>query len=240
MPAYPFIAVFVAQYILYLTEYKVKINRIFAFIVGIVACIVALVVLLTVTTHWVNPAELVSSYAKNAAWAAHLPEIWQSARFSLFLSIVLLILLIYSIYVLFKSFRKKLYLKTLYAVFSVYLCLLLVMDGVIFPAYKDAISNRPVAKSIKAHYPITDSNLFVMNNLLEYSNMYGLNFYLHNHFRNFEKEMPVEGYFITGNESFEKVLKKYDAAYQFDLLEKYPNYNRDGEQIIQLYYFKKK
>jgi len=240
MPAYPFISVFIAQYVLYLTEYKVKISRIFAIFVGIVACTGGLIVLLTVTTHWVNPVALISNFKINAAWAVHFFTIWQTAHFSLLLSIILLLLLIYAIYVLFKSFRKKLYLKTLYTVVAVYLCLLLVMDGLFSPAYKNAISNQPVAKHIETHYPVMNNNLFVMNNLLEYSNMYGLNFYLHNHFRNFEKEMPVEGYFISGNESFEKVLKKYDAGYQFHLLENYPNYNRDGEQIIQLYYFKKK
>ena len=79
-----------------------------------------------------------------------------------------------------------------------------------------------------------------MNNLLEYSNMYGLNYYFNNVFRNFEEESPIEGYFLTGINSFEKVLRKYETLYVFDLMEQYPNYSRDGEQIIQLYFFKKK
>ena len=240
MPAYPFIAIFIAQYVLYLTEYKVKISRIFAVAIGIIASIVGLIVLLTVTTHWINPANLVSSMTNNAAWTVQFSAIWSSAHFSQLISGILLILLLFSIYVLFNSFRKKLYLKTLYAVVAVYLSLLLVMDGLFFPAYKNAVSVRPIAISLASRYPISNNNLFIMNNLLEYSNMYGLNFYLHNRFRNFEKETPSEGYFLTGSDSFKKVLQKYKTSYNFDLLEEFTNYSRDGEQIIQFYFFKKK
>jgi len=240
MPAYPFISVFIAQYILYLTEYKAKILRIFAVFIGVIACITGLIVLLTVTTHWIDPVSFLSNVIKNEAWSAQFSEIWQSAHFSELSSEILLILLFFSIYILFRSFRKKLYLKTLYSVFGVYLSLLLIMDGLILPTYKDAISVRPVAEKIKSRYPITNDNLFVMNNLLEYSNMYGLNFYLHNSFRNFEKELPGEGYFLTGFTDFEKVLQKYETAYAFDLLDEFPNYSRDGERIVGLYFFRKK
>ena len=243
MPAYPFIAIFLAQYILYLTEYKVKISRIFAVFIGIIACFVSLIVFLTVTTNWINPANFTINIAKNAGWAIHFSEIWQYAHFSnsdFIISVVLLIILIFAIYQLFKSFRKKLYLKTLYAIFGVYLILLLAMDSLFFPAYKDAISNKPAAFRLESRYNFTDNNLFVVNNLLEYSNMYGLNFYLHNSFRNFEIESPVEGYFLTGVNSFKKVFQKYETSYQFDFLEEFPNYTRDGEPIIQLYFFKKK
>ena len=240
MPAYPFIAVFIAQYVLYLTEYKAKITRIFAILIGIIACVIGFLVFLTVTTHWINPVDLTSGITNNAAWTAQFSGIWQIARFPQLVSEILLIILAVSIYILFNSFHKHLYLKTLYAVIGVYLCLLLVMEGLIFPAYKDAISVRPIADKIAAHYPGSDNNLFVMNNLLEYCNMYGLNFYMQNSFRNFEKESPGEGYFLTGGDDIKKVLQKYGTSYNFNFLEEYSNYSRDGEQIIQLYLFKKK
>jgi len=237
MPAYPFIAIFIAQYVLYLTEYKAKIIRIFALVIGVIACIIGLLVFLTATTHWVNPANLVSNITNNAAWTTQFSAIWQLTRFSQLISEILLILLAFSIYILFCSFRKHLYLKTLYAVIGVYLCLFLVMDGLVFPAYKNAISVRPIAKNIVAHYPVSNNNLFVMNNLLEYGNMYGLNFYLHNSFRNFEKESPAEGYFLTGDNDFKKVLQKYGTSYHFNFLEEFSNYSRDGDKVIQLYSF---
>jgi len=239
MPAYPFIAIFIAQYVLYLTEYKAKITRIFALVIGIIACIICLLVFLTATTHWINPVSIVSNITNNTTWTAQFSVIWQLARFPQLITEILLILLALSIYVLFRSFRKHLYLKTLYAVIGVYLCLFLVLDGLVFPAYKNAISVRPIAKNIAVRYPVSSNNIFVMNNLLEYGNMYGLNFYLHNSFRNFEKESPTEGYFLTGSNDFKKVLQKYGTSYHFNILENFSNYSFDGEPIIQLYSFKK-
>jgi 4-amino-4-deoxy-L-arabinose transferase-like glycosyltransferase len=236
MPAYPFIAVFIAQFILYLTEYKIKIIRIFAVFIGTFACLFSLFVLFAIITRWVDPIYILSKIIKDDRWLDRFSAIWQSFHFSQIISVILLIILLVSIYTLFNTFRKKFYLKTLYAVFGVYLGIFLVVDGVIFPAYKNAISIRPVAESIVTHYPISNNNLFVMNNLLEYSNMYGLNFYLHNSFRNFEKESPSKGYFLTGIKSFEKVLEKYKTSYNFELLEEYHNHSRDGEQTIQLYF----
>jgi len=240
MPAYPFLSVFIAQYILFLTEYKAKIFRFFAIFIGIIACIAGLLVFLTITTHWFDPVYLLSKFINNETWLFQFSAIWQSAVFVQLGSEILLILLLISIFILFNSYLKKKYLKTLYAVFGVYLCLLLLIDGVVLPTYKNSISIRPVAEKIKTNFPDINNNLFVMNNLLEYSNMYGLNFYLHNSFRNFEKETPSEGYFLTGFNSFKKVLQKYESSYTFDFLEEFPNYTRDGERIIQLYFFKKK
>ena len=240
MPAYPFISIFLAQYVLYLTEYKAKISRIFAVTVGILASVFGLFVFLTVVTNLINPANIVSSILKNAKWTEQFSELWQYARFPKLLSILLLIVFFYAVYILFKSFRKKLYLKTLYALFGIFLSFMLIADGVFLPAYKNVTSVRHIAVNLEARYPLKDNNLFVMNNLLEYSNMYGLNFYLHNSFRNFEIENPLEGYFLTGVKSFEKVQNKYSTTYYFDFLEEFSNKSRDGEKKIQLYFFKKK
>lgn len=240
MPAYPFISVFIAQYVLYLTEYKVKIIRIFAIIIGVIATIVSLVLFLTVLTSWINPVTLLASMTKNTTGLVQFSELWQSMHFSLLLSVLLLVVLLCSIYILLKSFRKRLYLKTLYATVGVYLAIFLVVDGLYLHAYKDAVSVLPIAQKLQAQYPISKDNLFVMNNLLKYENMYGLNFYLHNDFRNFEKESPAEGYFLIGNNDFKQVVQIYKSSYNFNFLEEFPNRARDGERVIQLYFFKKK
>ena len=240
MPAYPFISIFIAQYVLYLTEYKPKIIRTFAVFVGIAACILGTVILLTITTRWIDPVSLMSNMVNDTDWLIQFSAIWQSIHVSQLGSEVLLILLLFSIFFLFSSFRKKLYLKTLYATFGVYMSFFVLMDCVIIPAYKNAITLRPAAENIISRYSKANDNIFVMNNLLEYSNMYGLNFYMHNSFRNFEKEMPIEGYFLTGINSFEKVMRKYDTFYDFTLLEEFPNYTRDGDKIIRFYSFRRK
>ena len=238
MPAYPFIAIFIAKYILYLTEYKTMIIRVFAIFVGIIASVFGLFVLLTVTTDWVNFSDVFSISAKNYFVKSF--ETLQLSNFSHILSIIILVILAYSIFVLFKSLYKKVYLKTLYATLGVYLTVLLMLDALVFPIYQNSISIKHISKKITENYTVTDNNLFVMNNLLEYSSMYGLNYYMNNSFRNFETESPAEGYFLTGSNSFEKVKQKYNSTYDFNLLKEYYNFSRDGEGIIQFYFFKRK
>ncbi|GHT08108.1 hypothetical protein FACS189426_02910 [Bacteroidia bacterium] len=239
MPAYPFISIFIAQYVLYLTEYKITTSRIFNIFIGILASVLSLIVLLTVIFPVIDPVRLASVFTRHEKTLTDIGTIWQSFHSSKIVYALLLCVLVFSIYILFKYLRKKNYLKALYATIGAYLAILLVLDGSFLPAYKDGISVKPMAKSIRNNYPVKEDNLFAMCNLKEYSNMYGLNFYLHNHLRDFEKEQPGEGFFLTGSNSFEKVSEKYGKVYRFILLEEYKNKSRDGEKVIQLYSFKK-
>jgi magnesium-transporting ATPase (P-type) len=240
LPAYPFISIFIAQYVLYLTEYKKTISRIFSVTIGVVACLLGLIVLLTISLTAVDLLNLASTFTSHEKTLNSIDGFLQSLHTSKVVYVLLLSLLIYAIYILFKHFRKKNYLKTLYATIGAYLAILLILDGVFFPAYKDSVSIKPFAKHLKQTHPIREDNLFVMNNLLEYSNMYGLNFYFHNHFRNFEKELPDEGFLIAGSNSFKKIAENYGRTYSFVFVEEYNNKCRDGEKVIQFFRFKRK
>ena len=47
MPAYPFIAIFLAQYTLYITEYRTKVTRVFAAFMASITAVVVIAVALT-------------------------------------------------------------------------------------------------------------------------------------------------------------------------------------------------
>ena len=57
-----------------------------------------------------------------------------------------------------------------------------------------------------------------MNNLKEYRNLYGLNFYMGNKFKNFEKEMPQEGFFLSAENDLERIKNVYKDQYEFKSL----------------------
>jgi hypothetical protein len=240
MPAYPFISIFIAQYILYLTKYKITVSRIFYFLIGTIACLVGLITLFTVIIPAFDPVKLVSVFTTHEKTLGDINTMWHSFQSSKIIYGILLCVLIYATYILFKYLWKKNYLKALYATIGAYLAILLVLDGVFLPAFKDGISAKPFSKNLCANYPIKKDNLFVMNNLLEYSNMYTLNFYMHNRFRNFEKVEADDGYLLIGNESFQRVSERYGKKYNFIFLEEYKNKSRDGERVIQLYLFQSK
>jgi 4-amino-4-deoxy-L-arabinose transferase-like glycosyltransferase len=240
IPAYPFISIFIAQYVLYLSEYKTTISRIFNVFIGVIAIVLSLTVLLTLIIPAIDPVRLAAVFTKHERTLNSIDSMWHSFHSPPIMYILLWCILVYSVYCLFKYFRKKSYLKTLYATIGAYLAILLVLDGIFLPAYKDGISVKPFAKNLILNHPIKENNLFAMNNLKEYSNMYGMNFYLHNYLRNFEEELPKEGFFLTGSDSFEKVREKYGEKYQFIFLEEYKNKSRDGEKTIQFYFFRNK
>ncbi len=239
MPVYPFLAIFIAQYVLYLTEYHRKIGRAFGLIIGTVGSLIVILGLLTIVTHTIDPVQLTGIFTRHRRTLADVAATWQSLNSPQILYIVLFCLLISALYVLFSQLWKKNNLKILYTTIATYLVINLVLDGIFLPAFKDGVSSKPIAEELQKIYPIEDNNVFVMNNLLEYSNMYGLNFYFHNNFRNFEKEKPEKGFLLVGKDSFQKVLQRYGNDYSFQLLEMKENKNRDGEKVLEFYSFKR-
>ncbi|MDR1561497.1 MAG: glycosyltransferase family 39 protein [Dysgonamonadaceae bacterium] len=141
-------------------------------------------------------------------------------------------------YILYLKSRKT-WLRHIYPITAAYIVLWIAIDAIALPAYKNSISQKPFAEYLKKKYTTLKENVYAMNNLLEYSNMYGLNFYLDNSFRDFEKKRCDEGYLIIGSESFKRVNEKYGTEYRFQEMERYDNKCRDGEKKILLLYFKK-
>jgi len=231
MPCYPFIALFLAQYILYLCEYKNKVVRVFSMVITVLGSIVALLCLSSVITHIISPEQWFSGEKIKMQVAG----IWGALNNHIALYILLTIILLITLCISFVQIRKKNNLKILYATIAVYIAIFLVMDGIFFPAYKNSISNKPIAKELRNTYPDLNGNVYAMSNLKEYANMYGLNFYLHNAFQNFETVQPEHGYLVIGKKDSEKALTRYDGQYDFELLKTIDNKCRDGERVILLF-----
>ena len=135
---------------------------------------------------------------------------------------------------------KKINIKILYATIALTFCINLLIDGVIMPGIRQGNSCRPFAEQIRQSYPLTRDNVFVMNNLKEYRNLYGLNFYMGNQFRNFEEEMPSNGYFLSAEKDMEKVIARYGDTYTFESLSTTEKPINEVRQRIVLFRFQKK
>ena len=231
MPCYPFIALFLAQYILYLCEYKNKIVRVFSIVISVLGSIVALLCLFSVITHLISPEQ----WFADEKIKMQVAGIWGTLNGPMPLYILLTIGLLIILYISFVQIRKKNNLKILYATIATYITIFLVMEGIFFPAYKNSISVKPMAKELCKTYPDLKDNVYVMNNLREYSNMYGLNFYMRNAFQNFETKQPNQGYLLIGQNCSNKALARYEDQYRFELLQIINNKCRDGERVILLF-----
>ena len=68
MPAYPFIAIFLAQYTLYITEYRTKVTRVFAAFMASITAVVMIAVALTMAGA-IDPVKIASqTQATNRHW----------------------------------------------------------------------------------------------------------------------------------------------------------------------------
>lgn len=121
--------------------------------------------------------------------------------------------------------------KGLYGLFALFISFQLFLEASVFPSYKNGHTSKPFAEQIETKYDLNNKG-YVMNNLLEYRNMYGLNFYLGHHFQNFEKVFPQDGFLVIGGKSLDKVRSTYAKNYQFIELERSSPYNDLKDEIV--------
>ncbi len=239
MPAYPFIAVFMAQYILYLTEYKRMVTRIFAGFLGGLIAIVTVLCLLNLF-GCINLPEIFSHFVKREKTMHDVRVISDALASPTLLYIGLLSLVIFALYILFYQLGKKINLKILYATFGLYLAFNLLLDGVALPAFKNSWTSKHFIREIEKQYVLNKHNVFVMNDLMKYANMYGPNFYLNNTFHNFGKELPESGFLLTIADDVPLIQKEYGNQYNFTLLKSSGDPYNDVRCVLELWKIEKK
>lgn len=217
MPAYPFIALFLAQYAIYITEYRTKVTRVFAAFVASLTTVILIAFVLTMAGV-IDPVTIASHYTDRVSTLTTIEMITNMLVSPSGLTIGIIIFTLLTLITVCYQMFKKINIKILYATIALTFAINMLIDGVIMRGIRKDSSSRPFAEKVIEIYPLNETNMFVMNNLKEYRNMYGLNFYLGNRFHNFEKEMPVNGYFFSVEQDLEHVITKYGDRYTFSML----------------------
>lgn len=235
LPVYPFVAFFMARFMVYLAQNKPKSVRIYSFVLlsitGIILLICTLAVLriidLESLSHLISKRERTLHDIKLVSDGLRYPTLIGGTAI-----LLLLITFIQSIRIL----KRHSNIKVLMATFALVIALNILLDGCILPQIKNGYSSRPFAEQISKKYDLKDKT-YVMNDLLKYANMYGLNFYLGNKFRNFEKELPDDGYLLIGNVYRDDIMKQYNQ-YQYTALDSCDR-NTDYKMPVILYKIEK-
>ena len=236
MPAYPFIAIFLAQYAIYITEYRMKVTRLFAAFIASIVAVVLIAAGLTMTGI-INPVAIAEQYTQRQSTLETVSMV--SGMFTspdTCTILILIILLIFLITVYYQMF-KKINIKILYATIALSFGINLLIDGVVMRSIREGSSSRPFAVQVMKEYPLDDNNMFVMNNLKQYRNLYGLNFYLKNRFHNFEQDQPASGYLFSTERDIQTIQNKYGDKYTFGLLTSTTNLIPEVKDKIVLYSF---
>jgi 4-amino-4-deoxy-L-arabinose transferase-like glycosyltransferase len=216
MPAYPFLSILLAHYFIYITENRSKVNRIFACVLTGIASIV-FITGLAVMTQAIDLNAVAAKFTTGEAVLNAIESITSLFAYDNIASMTIMTMLLISIITVIFHLTGHINLKILYATILLTFSINLFIDGIVMRNLKNNASARPFAERISRDYG-PGNNIFVMNNLREYQNLYGMNFYLNNTFRDFEKEKPESGYFLTTEKDVEKVRERYGSQYKFERL----------------------
>lgn len=239
MPAYPFISLFIAQFFTNLAECRTKVTRVFAGFLATVTLTVLLLVLLA-AAKIIDPVAIIGQYTGRESTLRTVEIVTGLLQSPDWITLFVLGFLLAALGILFYQLFRKINIKILYATFGLVFMVNILIDGIIMRSIKNGTSSRPFAEQIMREYAFTEKNIFVMNYPREYSNLYGLNFYMGNRFNNFEQEMPDSGYFIAGDRNMEKIEEKYGDKYTFRKLTSTPYAVDEIKQKIVLYDFVRK
>jgi 4-amino-4-deoxy-L-arabinose transferase-like glycosyltransferase len=216
MPAYPFLSILLAQYFIYITENRSKVTRIFAYVLtGIVS--IVFIAGLSVMTQAIDLNAVAAKFTAKESALNAIESITRLFVYDDITSLTIMVMLLISIITVIFHLTKHINLKILYATILLMFSVNLFIDGIVMRNLKNNASARPFAERISRDYELKN-NVFVMNNLRECLNLYSMNFYMNNTFRDFEKEKPENGYFLTTEKDAVKVQERYGSQYKFEQL----------------------
>ncbi|MFV0469424.1 MAG: ArnT family glycosyltransferase [Dysgonomonas sp.] len=229
MPLYPFVAIFMAQLFIYLAQHRPKAIRIYTYflltITSIIVIVFGLIFFKVINLEYIG--HLLSQRERTIYDFKLFSDLFQSPTF---LGIITVIALINVIIVGVVMLRRRANVKLLMTSFAIVFFINIFLDGFILPGFKNGHSSRPFAEYISSKYDLK-GNTYVHNNLLKYGNMYGLNFYLGNNFKNFEKENPDRGYFICDINNVDEIIDS-NKDYNFVELETSEKYTDYGNSMV--------
>lgn len=217
MPAYPFIAIFLAQYAIYITEYRTKVTRVFAAFLASVTAVVMIAIALTMA-QVINPLRIAEQYTQKASILETIEMVSNMFISPNLITVLILVFVLLILITVYYQMFKKINIKILYATIALSFSINLLIDGVIMRGIRKGASTRFFAERVIKEYPLNEDNMFVMNNLRVYRNMYGLNFYLGNKFHNFEIDQPEKGYIFIAENDLNKLQENYGDIYTFQTL----------------------
>ena len=229
LPIYPFIAYFLAEYMLYLLKQRPKVWRVFSITIASVGTLLLIVLILVksgVGEHYraILPDDL--GYYMTA-----LAESWN------LVSIISGIFIIFLIYDIYKSKRYLTYNnRYVYSVVALFFGIQLMLDASTLPVILNAKSMKPFADKVVAEVPEGKIYSYVSVPMLHF---FIINFYTQDRVVEFEKENPEAGYLLVGERDFQYIQEKYGRQYDFNPVMRSDRKGNDVKDFVLLLDFQK-
>lgn len=233
LPIYPFIAYFLAEYIIYLTRKGSKAIKIYGGFLSVAG--VLLLVTFTIVKCGLVPATIFHGKhaADNIAFLNALENISLNVGHIILIALPLVAAIYFFRVIRRKSSGTTLIYATLFVTFSLYMSL----DGAYQPAILNVKSDKGMAEDIRAIAPEGKVYSYCSTDMLRF---FTINFYHNDQIKLFEKEKPAEGYLLVGAHNFEEFKPRHEQEYTFKEVYKSKKRGCDIRDIIYLYQFEKK
>lgn len=227
LPAYPFLALLLAQWFERLIEQRHFALRLTA---AVVSTLATLTLLLIGGTYWgvIHPDTLAQAWGIKGETAHTLqlltPHFQELSLLGALLSIALLGSLLYLGMMPRKESRKKLF----YATFGVMFCLNLLLDGYILPVVKNGTSLRNFALECRE----TAKEETICMPSMEGLRFYVINYYLHNSLKPLNTTRPASGYCFVIEAEFQALQERYEGVYTFEEVRRTPHRYNDLRRVV--------
>lgn len=234
LPVYPFIAYFLAEYILYLVKKGGKAVKVYG---GILSALgILLVAAFAAVKSGLIPETLFKGRhaAENIAYMDALKDV----PFTFLNVILILFPLAAGVYFFVKiCVRKAGGTSVVYATLLVTFSIFMSLDGVYQPAVLNVKSDKAVACRIKEMIPHGKIYSYVSTEMLRF---FTINFYNDDRVALFDRELPREGHLLVGKKDFELLQSDYGDRYNFQEVLNTHKRSCDTRDTIYVYRFTKK
>jgi 4-amino-4-deoxy-L-arabinose transferase-like glycosyltransferase len=231
MPAYPFAAYLLV--LLYQWAIAVKpqlIKWLAYFILGLSGFMLILEALF----RFISINDLISRWFHNEKTLHDINVFSVSFQHPTIIASIVWFVLLAAILIFIFILKKKQVYSLLFGTMALFVCLQVFLEGSVYPEFKDSYSSKPFAEKIQKEYDLKGKT-YVINDLTKFPNLYGLNYYTGNQFKNFEKELPSKGFFITGSTMIDRIKQKYAGKYTFEVLDQSDDGLNDFNDVMILY-----
>lgn len=204
LPIYPFIAYFIAEYVIYLSKRHMKVLRSFGYTLGCMA--VLLLVTFVAVRAGLVPETIFSG--KHAAQNAAMLTALETNSLGIMQIVVIMLPLVAAL--LFWIYRRKSAKWQIYSMFGIIFSIFISLDGYYTPTVLNTKSDKPVAMKINdiaGNQRIYSYRAIV----IEHNRMhpFTVNFYLNDRVVPFETAMPDNCFVLSGDNDIDTFKTKY-------------------------------
>ncbi len=216
MPAYPFIAYFIAKYIIWMAANARKVMKLYGATLSVLSIVLFVAFLLLKTSFASDMLDGQDMSSENVLTLIALSRVglwWQW--------VLILTPTMFGLYWWIR--HKEDDMHNVYAVLFLTFGLHIAFDGVYMPIRKNVLSVRTTSILINHAAPAAEGIMYEYKNEETVGDgspkhFYEVNFYLRNRIRNFRREQPASGFLLISRADAEQSLKAFQKeGYQFSL-----------------------